>query len=96
MNRIASYNGTITPYFRFSTTSGGTISTLPSQETDRMIAFRSFTQDRTVREACTFTLEFDYYPPTFSQMNNTYVHEILLRSAGQMVHYEMGYSTSCR
>ena len=90
MNAIMSYNGAVTPYFWFQTTSGFEVTTLSNSQ----IAFKSFVQERTVKKVSSFELTFDYFPRTFSAFNSTYVHDGLLNSVGQMVNYKYGYSTN--
>ncbi len=90
MNAIMNYNGAVTPYFWFQTTSGFTISTLNNTQ----IAFKSFSQQRTVKKAAVFEVTFDYFPRTFSPFDSLYVHNALLNSTGQMVNYKYGYSTN--
>lgn len=91
MNDILN-RGFVSPYidFRFAAGDLGSeqiIDTVPPKY------FASFHQERTVSEACSFTLQLMYVPETFSESDALMMHKMLLGSVKKPVRYRYGYRT---
>ena len=86
MNSILNY-GFVSPYIRFQFESGNFIDTIPPRY------FMSFNQVRTVKQACSFTLNIMYAPGNFSEDTASLIHQLLLSNANTRVIYEYGYKT---
>ena len=85
MNSIMN-RGFVGPYIIFEF-ANGTIDTIPPKY------FARFHQNRSVSHACSFTLELSYAPGNFNEQTTTVIHNLLLSSVKQPVHYRYGYKT---
>lgn len=83
MNAILN-RGFVSPYIVFQF-AAGTIDTEPPRY------FASFTQNRSVSQACQFTLTVTYVPQGENEANN--IHNMLLASVNKPVYYQYGYTT---
>jgi hypothetical protein len=83
MNAILN-RGFVHPYIVFQF-AAGTIDTEPPRY------FASFSQNRSVKQACSFTLTITYVPQGESEANN--IHNMLLASVNKPVYYQYGYVT---
>lgn len=83
MNAILN-RGFIAPYIVFQF-AAGTIDTQPPRY------FASFTQNRSVKQACQFTLTVTYVPQGEQEVSN--IHNLLLASVNKPVYYQYGYIT---
>ena len=78
--------GAVSPYMNFQF-AAGTIDTIPPRY------FLHFHQDRSVKKACSFTLEILYAPGNFGESTANLIHSMLLSSSKQPVYYQYGYKT---
>lgn len=78
--------GAVSPYMNFQF-AAGTIDTIPPRY------FLHFHQDRSVKKACSFTLEILYAPGNFGESTANLIHGMLLSSSKQPVYYQYGYKT---
>lgn len=78
--------GAVSPYMNFQF-AAGTIDTIPPRY------FLHFHQDRSVKKACSFTLEILYAPGNFGESTANLIHAMLLSSSKQPVYYQYGYKT---
>lgn len=83
MNAILN-RGFVAPYIVFQF-AAGTIDTEPPRY------FASFTQNRSVDQACQFTLTLIYVPQNESEANT--IHNLILASVNKPVYYQYGYIT---
>lgn len=79
--------GVTSPYMNFQF-AAGTIDTIPPRY------FLHFHQDRSVKKACSFTLEILYAPGNFGEQTASVIHSMLLSSSKQPVYYQYGYKTN--
>lgn len=87
MNSILNY-GFVSPYILFTFLgSGDTLDTIPPRY------FASFHQDRSVDQACSFTLTLVYAPGYFNEDTATIIDKLLLSQVKHDVTYRYGYKT---
>lgn len=84
MNSILN-RGFVHPYIIFQF-AAGTIDTQPPRY------FASFQQNRSVKEACTFTLTVNYVPDPNEDSADA-IHNLILASVNKPVYYQYGYVT---
>ena len=85
MNDILN-RGFAAPFIRFNFLNG-TIDSSPPRY------FMSFSQDRSVEQAASFTLTIIYVPGEFGESESNYIHNLLLTSVNNPVTYQYGYIT---
>lgn len=83
MNAILN-RGFVHPYIVFQF-AAGTIDTEPPRY------FASFSQNRSVSQACSFTLTLNYVPDSKTDANR--IHNLILSSVNKPVYYQYGYIT---
>lgn len=86
MNSILN-NGVVTPIIHFQFADGNYIDTYPTPR-----YFLSFSQKRSVKKACSFSLTLTYPPGNFGESEAILMHQLLLSNANQRVLYRYGYS----
>lgn len=87
MNDILN-RGFVSPYIQFIFGNGlFSLDTLPPRY------FSSFEQTRTVKEACSFTLNLTYAPGLANEKTADIIHRVLLSSVNLPVTYQYGYKT---
>ena len=84
MNKILNY-GYVRPFIQFQFENGQTIDTVPPRY------FVSFSQTRTVKQACSFELHLMYAPGNFDEETASIIHGLLLSNVNNRVTYRYGY-----